>query len=121
GGGIRGLSELLILGELMNRIKIEEKLSKVPKPCEYFDLIGGTGTGGIIAIFLGRLGMFVEEAIEEYISLARKVFSNRKYLWKEAFKASVLEAAMKDIVAKYNSSKDKDALMRDNLDQGCRT
>lgn len=26
-------------------------------PCDYFDLIGGTGTGGLIAIMLGRLRM----------------------------------------------------------------
>ncbi|KAG6884378.1 hypothetical protein C0992_006445 [Termitomyces sp. T32_za158] len=122
GGGIRGLSELHILEELMNRIKVQEELSRVPKPCEYFDLIGGTDTGGIIAIFLGRLGMSIEKAIEEYNNLARKVFSNRKNSWKdEAFKASVLEAVMKDIVAKYNRIEDKDALMRDNRDQGCRT
>jgi patatin-like phospholipase/acyl hydrolase len=27
------------------------------KPADYFDLIGGTGTGGLIAIMLGILGM----------------------------------------------------------------
>jgi len=26
-------------------------------PCQYFDLIGGTGTGGLMAIMLGHLGM----------------------------------------------------------------
>ena len=46
GGGIRGMSELLILKELMERIQSKEKLIETPLPCEYFDLIGGTGTGG---------------------------------------------------------------------------
>ena len=46
GGGIRGLSELIILEELMERIKWIEKLSQVPIPADYFDLIGGTSTGG---------------------------------------------------------------------------
>jgi patatin-like phospholipase/acyl hydrolase len=30
---------------------------ETPKPCDYFDLIGGTSTGGLIAIMLGLLGM----------------------------------------------------------------
>jgi hypothetical protein len=46
GGGIRGLSELLILREIMHRIKDQDKLTELPLPCEYFDMIGGTSTGG---------------------------------------------------------------------------
>jgi len=48
GGGIRGLSELLILQEIMSRIQHDEKLADVPRPCDYFDLIGGTSTGGYV-------------------------------------------------------------------------
>ena len=56
GGGIRGLSELLIIKEIMHRLMVEENakrkndgeepLSSLPKPCNFFDLIGGTSTGG---------------------------------------------------------------------------
>ena len=46
GGGIRGLSPLLILQEMLYRIKSKERLTDLPKPCEIFDLAGGTGTGG---------------------------------------------------------------------------
>ena len=42
GGGVRGLSSLLILKQLMKRVNPEDP----PKPCDYFDLIGGTSTGG---------------------------------------------------------------------------
>lgn len=42
GGGIRGLSSLFILKYLMKRVNPD----KPPKPCDYFDLIGGTSTGG---------------------------------------------------------------------------
>jgi patatin-like phospholipase/acyl hydrolase len=42
GGGVRGLSALMILEQLMEAIDPNSP----PKPCEYFDLIGGTSTGG---------------------------------------------------------------------------
>lgn len=48
GGGIRSLSELLILHEIMHRIKHDLGLSRAPPPCEYFGLIGGTSTGGYV-------------------------------------------------------------------------
>lgn len=42
GGGVRGLSALAILDQLMSRIDA----TSPPKPCDYFDMIGGTSTGG---------------------------------------------------------------------------
>lgn len=60
GGGVRGLSEVLILKFLMMRLKFEEKktgrrLEEYPAPWKYFDLICGTSTGGLLALMLGRL------------------------------------------------------------------
>jgi len=46
GGWIRGLSELVILHEIMQRVQAQKGLKELPKPCDYFHLIGGTGTGG---------------------------------------------------------------------------
>lgn len=48
----------------------------LPKPCDYFDLIGGTSTGGLIAIMLGRLEMTVDECIDAYMALSTEIFSN---------------------------------------------
>lgn len=42
GGGIRGLSSLYILKHVMESINPDYP----PKPCEYFDMIAGTSTGG---------------------------------------------------------------------------
>jgi len=50
GRGIRGMSSLFILKELMEQIKMKIGVTETPRPCEYFDLIGGTSTGGLIAI-----------------------------------------------------------------------
>jgi len=42
GGGVRGLSALMILEQLMEAVNPDSP----PKPCDYFDMIGGTSTGG---------------------------------------------------------------------------
>src|SRR5205814_5106954 len=63
GGGIRGISSLYILKELMHQLTREYQEDNhnapelTPHPCEYFDLICGTSTGGLIALMLGRLRM----------------------------------------------------------------
>lgn len=75
GGGIRGLSSLLILERIMHRLRKELKKPNI-EPYQHFDLIGGTSTGGIIALMLGRLRMGVKECINEYCSLSISVFSN---------------------------------------------
>lgn len=50
GGGIRGLSPLLMLKEVLYRIKQKEGSKDLPRPCDVFDLAGGTGTGGYVPI-----------------------------------------------------------------------
>ena len=52
GGGVRGLSTLYILKGLMARLNRERQEAGLPRvrPCELFDLIGGTSTGGCAAL-----------------------------------------------------------------------
>lgn len=54
GGGVRGLSTLYILKSIMGRLNQERKNDSLPpvKPCEVFDLIGGTSTGGQVHLVL---------------------------------------------------------------------
>ena len=65
GGGVRGLSSLLILRDIMTEIEYKNGAADTPKPCEYFDLICGTSTGGLIAIMLGLLGMVLISDMQE--------------------------------------------------------
>ena len=51
GGGVRGLSTLYILKGLIDRLKQERKNLPSLKPCEVFDLIGGTSTGGSVVLY----------------------------------------------------------------------
>lgn len=63
GGGVRGISSLCILKEIMAQTKRQQRVDapseRTPavRPCDVFDLICGTSTGGLIALMLGRLEM----------------------------------------------------------------
>ncbi|KAH9203476.1 acyl transferase/acyl hydrolase/lysophospholipase [Leptodontidium sp. 2 PMI_412] len=98
GGGVRGLSTLYILKSIMDQLNDKRKTASLPlvKPCEVFDLIGGTSTGGLIAIMLGRLEMDVDKCIEAYTKLAEAVFSQKKshlpFNLKGKVKAQLVEA-----------------------------
>lgn len=59
GGGPKGLSSLVILKELMAQISHRYGNTLKLRPCDYFDLICGAGTGGLIAIMLGRLQLVI--------------------------------------------------------------
>ncbi|EFE38072.1 hypothetical protein TRV_07262 [Trichophyton verrucosum HKI 0517] len=108
GGGVRGYSMLIILQELMYRTYVEcegkaPRRDQIPKPCEHFDLIAGTGTGGLIALMLGRLRMDIETCKEVYIRMTRRVFETDKTIAgipyrTTLFKASKLEDAIKQCV-----------------------
>ncbi|KAH8589470.1 patatin-like phospholipase [Bisporella sp. PMI_857] len=111
GGGVRGYSMLIIIQELMHRtyVEIEGKAPRrdqIPKPCDHFDLICGTGTGGLIAIMLGRLRLDLETCKEVYVRMTRKVFETDKTIAgipyrSTLFKASKLEEAIKECVREH--------------------
>jgi len=108
---VRGYSMLIILQELMHRTFVETdgrapKRHEVPKPCEHFDLIVGTGTGGLIAIMLGRLRMDVETCKDVYVRMTRRVFETDKTFAgipyrSTLFKASKLEEAIMECVREH--------------------
>ncbi|KAK4151189.1 hypothetical protein C8A00DRAFT_45555 [Chaetomidium leptoderma] len=85
----------------MVQIKEIRGLEEVPKPCEYFHMIGGTSTGGLLAIMLGRLRMSTEEALREYDQCAMKIFSSQNRKWTtatEKFRATALKEVVKELV-----------------------
>jgi patatin-like phospholipase/acyl hydrolase len=67
GGGIRGILPAATLTELENRYTEGRSAG------DYFDLIAGTSTGGIIAIALS-LGMQAREVLDIYLKLGPSVF-----------------------------------------------
>jgi predicted acylesterase/phospholipase RssA len=60
GGGVRGVMSLQILGRLEELLASETGRGATFRLCDYFDYIGGTNTGAIIAAGLVR-GMSVAD------------------------------------------------------------
>jgi hypothetical protein len=114
GGGVRGYSVLILLQELMHQTYVEihgeaPAKDQIPKPCDHFDLIGGTGTGGLIAVMLGRLRMDLETCKEVYVKVTKHVFETDKTFagipyTSTLYKASKLEEAIKDCVRGHTIS-----------------
>lgn len=78
GGGVRGMLSLGILSEIEDLLakrwaKSKGTNEKDFRLCDYFDLIGGTSTGAIIAAALA-IGKSVEEIAVLYRLLLPKVF-----------------------------------------------
>ena len=114
---MRGYSMLVILQGLMHRVYVESegkppRTDEIPKPCDYFDLIIGTGTGGLIAIMLGRLRLDLETCKEVYVRMTKRVFETDKTIagipYKHTlFKASKLEEAIRECVRNHTVYEDE--------------
>lgn len=111
GGGVRGYSVLIILQELMHRTFVETegrapRRHEIPRPCDHFDLIVGTGTGGLIALMLGRLRLDIDTCKDVYVRMTRRVFETDKTFAGipyrgTLFKASKLEEAIRECVSAH--------------------
>lgn len=83
GGGIRGALTLGYLQRIEDMLRQQEGNKESFRLSDYFDLIGGTSTGSIIASCLA-IGMRVEEITKLYMELGGKIFSG-KYKWWNVF------------------------------------
>ncbi|KAM0339652.1 hypothetical protein ACHAPU_010834 [Fusarium lateritium] len=79
GGGVRGIMGLVVLKHLMERVRDRKGLAETPRPSDYFELAGGTSTGGIMGIMLFRLRMSVDDTIKEYDRIAKTIFKPKIY------------------------------------------
>ncbi|MEL6636787.1 MAG: patatin-like phospholipase family protein [Bacteroidota bacterium] len=98
GGGIRGA---ITLGYLVELEKILRERYRKPdfRLCDYFDLIGGTSTGAIIASGLA-IGMSAVEISELYQVLGGRIFGQKKGLFQRLsakFKIDALESELTKI------------------------
>ncbi|KAE8845923.1 hypothetical protein PTNB73_01903 [Pyrenophora teres f. teres] len=122
GGGVRGLASLYMLRKILSFVGS-------PKPCDYFDMICGTSTGGLIAIMLGRLEMSIDQCIEAYIEMMDVIFDpkdRRKLPFKirngkvqPKYKTKHIEQAIKQVISKAGRTSDDP--FRGTKDSYCKT
>ncbi|KAI0505912.1 acyl transferase/acyl hydrolase/lysophospholipase [Xylaria bambusicola] len=112
GGGVKGLSSLYILREIMKRIKqldledahnaLEDRSNnELPLPCHYFDFIVGTSTGGLIAIMLGRLRMGVIDCIKQYLIFSNYIFRPPRLRYIQHYSRWKVQEAVKGVVRQF--------------------
>jgi patatin-like phospholipase/acyl hydrolase len=103
GGGIRGALTLGYLQKIEDTLKVKTGNPNL-RLCEYFQLIGGTSTGSIIAAALA-IGMSVDQITKLYMNLGGKIFG-KKYKWWNIFQIDDL------IKAKYDEAPLEDELKK---------
>ncbi|PSK43691.1 hypothetical protein B9Z65_7205 [Elsinoe australis] len=127
GGGVRGLASLYVLKQAMTHIS--HLHGRTIKPCDFFDMICGTSTGGLIAIMLGRLEMSIDACITAFTTMMTIIFSptTKRHLpieWhsgkvRARYPSASLDAAIRDIIA--SAGYDRDARLRDPKRSACKT
>jgi hypothetical protein len=109
GGGVRGILSLAILERLEQTLR-----ERAPEPgrfrlCDYFDLIGGTSTGSIIAAGLA-LGMSAQDLLALYREFALTVFKRPPWslgVFGPRFSRRGLEAVLRRAIGEVTLGSDK--------------
>jgi patatin-like phospholipase/acyl hydrolase len=93
GGGIRGALTIGYLEKIETILRLRYDRPDL-RLCDYFDLIGGTSTGSIIAAGLA-IGKEVAELKELYLSLGKEVFTKNRWGWTRIWRATFSETQLK--------------------------
>ncbi|KAH8822835.1 hypothetical protein DL96DRAFT_1819533 [Flagelloscypha sp. PMI_526] len=117
GGGFQSLSQLFILMEIMQRLEWILKLEASPLPCEHFDFMGGSGSGGIIALLLGRFRLQIEVAIECFVHVYQTISSSSL---DKASRSKCLEDVVRSLVQEHLPSETSNTKLR-QVNPKCKT
>ncbi|KAH8813828.1 hypothetical protein DL96DRAFT_1561220 [Flagelloscypha sp. PMI_526] len=102
--------------EITQRVKVDHQLSSPVRVCDYFDMICGSGFGGILAIMCGILKMTGEELVREFVGVCKAVFSEDL---NTVQRTAVFENEIKRIIGAYSTG-GKDRKIMSEHDE-CRT
>ena len=114
GGGIRGLITLGILENMEKTLREATGAGDGFRLGEWFDYIGGTSTGAILAAGLAR-GMSVAELIKFYVSTGPEMFEKNhllKRFW-SLYNADPLRDKLRTVMNQPQKGDPKDAVGKD--------
>jgi hypothetical protein len=109
GGGVRGILTLAILERMEALLRERSTTPGSFRLCDYFDLIGGTSTGSIIASGLA-IGLSAQELLELYKTLSARVFRRPPWslgIFGPRFSRGPLAAVLKEIIGDITLGSDK--------------
>ncbi len=101
GGGIRGVLTLGILEKVEADLRRSLKAGSGFRLNQYFDFIGGTSTGAIIAAGLSK-GLSVKELVDFYVETGPQMFQKerlRKRFWQK-FKSDPLKKKLQNVLGR---------------------
>ena len=96
GGGIRGVMTLEVLAEIERQLREIRGGGDEFRLCDFFDYVGGTSTGAIIAAGLAR-GMSVGDLLTFYRTVGPSMFDKEALLkrFRNLYKSEPLAAELK--------------------------
>ena len=120
GGGVRGLSSLIILKRLMKYVNEQEDLQPGGlTPRDIFSLVAGTSTGGLSALMLGRFGMSVDDCIAQYPKFSEEIFGHysKRGRWslgilKDRYDGNRLRNSVRQLAARKDTCDNESVLMQ---------
>lgn len=105
GGGIRGIYPAKFLTELEFQLKKTGK--DITQLNQYFDLICGTSTGGIIALGIA-LGMSSKDILKVYQDHARNIFGRKRWflpaIFKPSYRSDYLKKLLKEKYSRFSNN-----------------
>ena len=98
GGGIRGVLTLEVLVRIEKLLADATGKGKAFRLCNFFDYIGGTSTGAIIAAGLAR-GMSAPDLLVFYAKTGSAMFDKQSLLkrWKALYKSDPLKKQLQEV------------------------
>jgi len=97
GGGIRGILTLGVLERLESELRVALAAGDDFRLCDFFDLVGGTSTGAIIAAAIAR-GLSIQEIAGFYRQFGREAFRKRRLIerWQSLYGDGEVARLLKD-------------------------